>query len=56
MIDAERVAAIDRDAELRLLERLLLEKERPIPPAPDARRSIDPRLSSVMRTIAEAMS
>lgn len=58
MSDAERVHAIERKAELRLLERLLVERERPVPPPP-APRPVDPStrqlLIDVMHLIAEAM-
>lgn len=43
MTDAERVAAIDRDAELALLPQLLEEARRPVP-APPERINVDPRL------------
>ena len=43
MKDADRVAAIDRAAELALLPRLLEEATRPVPPAPPRPRN-DPAL------------
>ncbi len=43
MNDTERVASIDRDAELVLLARLLDERTRPVPPPPNRVR-YDPTL------------
>lgn len=57
MSDADDVAAIERRHELVLLDRLLEERGRPVPPPPPP---FDPvvkgRIERLMRTIAEGVS
>ena len=57
MTDAEQVAHIERQAELRLLEQLLEEARRRVPPPPA--KAVDPlvriQLQDAMRLIAEAI-
>lgn len=58
MSDAERVAAIERDAELRLLAQLLKERRRPIPPPPTREvydETLRNDLIALMTFIAEAI-
>lgn len=54
LTDAERVAAIERKAELRLLERLLIERERPVPPTPE--HHVDPTLHNQMIELLELIA
>ena len=52
MTDAEKVATIERRAELRLLERLLAERERPIPtPPPHHNPHVRNLLADLMRLL-----
>lgn len=51
MTDADKVAQIERAAELELLEQLLREKRRPVPPAPRS----DPQIRQLMQAIARTL-
>lgn len=57
MTDRQRVAEIEREAELRLLVRLLVERERPVPPPPASApvSGSDPgrQIAQAMRLLAE---
>lgn len=56
MTDAEAVAAIERRHELVLLDQLLDERRRPVPPAPAPHDPVvKRRLTGLMQSIAAAL-